>query len=263
LRTYYPQFKDSSKLDQHEVLLFEASPNTKELDFMSKRIKKSDKKERKQLKKNGNDSTEVNNLDVRNMFGGFTHLFSSLRLNNSEILLDSTNYKKFDISFHNEPLFNEKGEEIVLILVNSRRRLDGIKLDAKLYIHRDDLAIMKIEMQGDQRIPALVKPLLLMYGVGIDKPQFSQAINFVKQRGKWYPDVNYYTLDVRLTDINMFKKNTHSQFKLLQALDVQYVDFDNAKAIPKEFRYNSDKKLKEQVYRPGQVNWSEINKIKW
>lgn len=263
IKSYFPNFSDTSEVNQHQVVLYNERKDLSELKFMAKKLKKEEAKAKEELEKEGNDSTDVNFMDPRTMFGGLESVMEAMYIDGTNEFLDTNKFKKYEFKYHNKPIYSETGQEITLIHAKTKRRVDGFKADGKIYIDRNTLAIIKMEFKGDMRIPILLKPILLVMGIGIKNPKLHYARSYREIDNQWYPKDIYYTLSLDLTEKRFFKKNIHSKFNLQQVYSLQHINVDNPVKIESSKLYSEGKTLAEQVFEDPNVNWESINKVQF
>lgn len=263
IKSYFPNISDTTIQNQHQVVLYNERKDLAELKFMAKKLKKEEEKERKKLAKKGNDSTEVDFMNPREMFGGLDEVMKNLTISGDEAFLDTINYKKYDFQFNDKPIYTDEGKEITLIHAKTIRRNEGFKASGKIYIDRESLAIIKMDFTGDLKIPLIIRPVLFVMGIGIEKPKLHYARNFVKKGELWYPKNIFYTINLKLTEKKIFKKNITSNFKIQQAFHIQSYTLTDSEEIVKEKRYTPKKTLAEQVHPEKNIHWNMINKIKF
>lgn len=263
IKSYFPNFSDTSSNNQHQVMLYNERKDLADLKFMAKKLKKEEKKYQEELDEKGDDSTEVNFMDPRTMFGGLESVMEAMHIDGTNVFLDTNEFKKYEFKFHNKPIYSETGEEITLIHAKTKRRIDGFKAEGKIYIDRKSLAVIKMEFKGDMRIPVLLKPILFVMGIGIKKPELHYARSYQKIDDAWYPKDIYYTVKLNLIEKHLFKKNVDSKFNLQQVFSMQHIKVEDPMQIEKEKLYTEKKTLAEQVYPEDDVSWSKINKVQF
>lgn len=263
VKSYFPNFSDTSVDNQHQIVLYDERKDLSKLQFMAKRLRKEEDKYKDDLKEKGDDSTEVNFMDPRTMFGGLDNVMEAMHLDSSDVFLDTNQFKKYEFKFHNKPLYSENGDEITLIHAKTKRRVEGFKAEGKIYVDRKSLAIIKMEFKGDLKIPILLKPILFVMGIGIKNPKLHYARTYQKIDGSWYPNEIYYTIKLNLIQKRLFKKNINSMFNLQQVFSMQNIVIDQPEEIEVDKRYTEEKPLAEQVFEHSSINWSNIKKVQF
>lgn len=263
IKSYFPNFSDTSSSNQHQVVLYNERKDLAKLEFMAKKLKKEERKYKEELEEKGDDTTEVKFLDPRTMFGGLNNVMEAMYIDGTNTFLDTTEFNKYSFEYHNKPIYTETGEEITLIHAKTKRRLEGFKAKGKIYIDRKSLAIVKMEFKGDFKIPLLIRPVLLFMGIGIKKPKLHYARSFQKIDGAWYPKEIFYTINLNLIEKKLFKENIDSMFKLQQAYSIQQINIESPTQIEENKRYSEDKTLAEQVFPDPAVDWSSIQKVQF
>lgn len=263
IKSYFPNFSDTAQENQHQVVLYKERKDLAELKFMAKKLKKEEEKEREILKEKGDDTTSVNFMDPRTMFGGLESVLSAMYIDGTNEFLDTNKFKKYEFKYHDKPLYSEDGKEITLIHARTKRRVDGFKAEGKIYIDRNSLAIIKMEFKGDMRLPLVLKPILFVMGIGIKNPELHYARSYQEMDGQWFPKDIYYTVNLNLIEKHMFKKNVNSMFNLQQVFSIQNINIENPTTIEDTKRYSDDKTLAEQVFKESDINWNSINKVQF
>lgn len=263
IKSYFPNLLDTTVKNQHQVVLYKERTELDELVFMAKKRKKEEAKERKKRVENGEDSTDYNLINPREMFGGLNEVVKQLTVEGGELFLDTNHFNKYDFQFNPAPLYSDEGNEITLIHAKTKRRQDGFKAAGKIYIDRNSMSIIKMEFKGDIRIPVYIKPILLLAGIGIQNPKVHYARNFENINEKWYPKNVFYTVHLGLTEKKLFKKNIHSNFTLQQTFHIQKYNLEQPEKIAKSKRYSGKKTIAEQVFPDPNITWDMIKRVKF
>ena len=263
IKSYFPNFSDTTSDNQHQVVLYNERKDLAELQFMAKKMKKEERKHREELEEKGDDSTEVNFMDPRTMFGGLSSVMDAMYIDGTNTFLDTNEFDKYEFEFHDKPIYSENGDEITLIHAQTKRRIDGFKAKGKIYIDRKSMAVIKMEFKGDMRIPVLLKPVLFVMGIGIKNPKLHYARSYRKIDDAWYPKDVFYTINLNLIEKRMFKKNIDSMFNLQQVFSLQHINIESPGGIEEEKLYTEEKTLADQVFPEDHINWSSINKVQF
>ncbi|MGB1293842.1 MAG: carboxypeptidase-like regulatory domain-containing protein [Flavobacteriales bacterium] len=263
IKSYFPNLLDTTVKNQHQVVLYEERTELDDLVFMAKKRKKEEAKAKERRAENGEDSTDFNIINPREMFGGLNEVVKQLSLNGDELFLDTNNFNKYDFQFNPTPIYTTEGNEITLIHAKTKRRQDGFKANGKIYVDRNSMSIIKMEFRGDIRIPIYLKPILLLAGIGIQNPKLHYARNFEKMNDAWYPKNVFYTINLGLTEKKLFKKNTHSNFTIQQSFHIQKYNLEQPKNIAKSKRYSDEKTIADQVFPDPNITWDMIKRVKF
>lgn len=253
-KIYCPNYSDTAK-NQNQLLLYRKAENTKSIAFMSKERAKEEEK-----KKKGEKPKENNvDIDMASSFSGPESILSSAKISaENSAFLDTTKLKEFKYNFAKSGT-----GEFLVIEFKSRGKVDHLKESGKIYIETGSFAIAKIESTGDFIIPAIVKPILFFYRLGIDNPTFKKNIEFQQIEGKWYPRYIHSTVDLKLIRRHWFSRNERSAFEVEQNYVVNRFNVKNPSAIPREKQFDSSKKMEEQtLFNDEQLKWEHINIIK-
>lgn len=256
-KSYYPNFLDSVK-SQHQLMLFKSAENPQEVAFMSKERKKKAEKNKKKGKK---EDTENVGIDLGESFGGPEDVLSGVNLSKDPVnYLDTTTFKRYKYSFAKSSSYNNN--ELMVIEFSSKGKVEHVKESGKIYIDLKSYAIVKLESSGDLVIPAIIQPILFLYGLGLKDPYFDQTLEFQEIKGKWYPKNIQNHITLKLTNRNWFKPNEHSDFEIEQMFTVNEILIEKIKSIPPTKRFNGNKEMKSQVYNDEGLSWEGINIIK-
>ncbi len=255
-RTYYQNYTDTATKNQHQLLIFQQADEKKKIAFMSEQNKK---KKEKQKKKDG-DKEEKESISISGLGGGPETILSLDIVRDKEPFLDSTTFKYYNYSF--APSSSYQNKELMVIDFKSRRVLDHVKMEGKIYLDVESNAIVNIEYKGRFIIPVLIKPLLFLYGLDIDNPIISKKLEYQGVNNKWYPKNIQVNISADLTKKHWFKENEHSTFEAEGIFNVNKLKTEKAIAIDPSKRFDSKKPLKDQVHNDEGNTWSGINIIK-
>lgn len=257
-KTYYPNYLDTTKR-QNQLLLYNRIDNPAEIEFMAKEKKKKQEKN----KRKGKDTTHTSgvNIDLGESFGGPEAVLKSSDITKkSENFLDTTKLKSYRYEFAKSTTYNNS--ELMVIHFESKGKVDHTRESGKIYIDVASLAIVRIESAGTMVIPAYIKPILFLYGIGIDNPTYTSRTEYSQINGKWYPNYVQYFIEIHLINRHLFSPNEHSRFEIEQLFSVNKTKTNVNLPIPKEKRFVSTKDMKSQVHNDDNLKWEEINIIK-
>lgn len=267
-RTYYPAFQDTIK-NQHQLLLFHKAETLAELAFMKKEREKSDAKEKKREEKairkgktvEKKKSDNNDSLKIGEMFGGPENLLKMADLfKNAESCIDTNMFNEYTYSFAKSSSYNSA--ELMVINFKSRGKVDGNREEGKIYLDIASNAIVKIETKGTVVIPALIRPVLFVMGIGAENPKYTSNIEFQQVKDRWYPKNMQFNMDINVEKKRMFTANDNSNFKIFGVLIVNKIDIGSPTPVQKEKRYTAKKKPEEQVFNDPGLTWDQINVIK-
>ncbi len=255
-KTYYPNYTDTVK-NQNQLLLFRRAENTSEVEFMDDERKKKAEKEKKSGKKDDKGLT----IDFGKSFGGPQTILKSSNINQkSEGFLDTLQLKEYKYSFAKSSSNNNL--EVMVIDFTSKGKVDHVRESGKIYIDMNSMAIIRHESNGELVIPAILQPIIFLYGIGVKNPDFTKEVVFQEINKKWYPQNIRYTIDIKLTNRHWFKANEHSNFEIEQAFAVNKTTVENIKPIPIDKRFDSKKEMGVQVQNSEGLTWDDMNIIK-
>lgn len=256
-KSYYPNFLDSVK-SQHQLMLLRSAENIQEVAFMSKERKK---KEEKKKKKGKTEDPDDPIIDLGESFGGPQDLLLGVNLSKEpENYLDTTAFKRYNYSFAKSTSYNNN--ELMVINFSSKGKVEHVRESGKIYIDLKSFAIVKLESSGALVIPAIIQPILFMYGLGLRDPSFEKKLDFQEIKGKWYPKNIQNNITLKLTNRHWFKPDEHSDFEIEQVFTVNEISIEKIKSIAPAKRFNGNKEMKSQVYNDEGLSWEGINIIK-
>ena len=111
-------------------------------------------------------------------------------------------------------------------------------------------------------IPALIRPVLFVMGIGAENPKYTSNIEFQQVKDRWYPKNMQFNMDINVEKKRMFTSNDNSNFKIFGVLIVNKIDIGSPTPVQKEKRYTAKKKPEEQVFNDPGLTWDQINVIK-
>jgi len=266
-KTYYPGFQDSVK-NQHQLMLFRKAETLAELAFMKKERDKDAAKEKKKAAKAIKKGKEVkkkesdgDSLKIGEIFGGPENLLKMADLFRSpDNCIDTTMLDEYVYTFEKSSSYNSR--ELMVINFKSRGKVERARESGKIYLDLATNAIVKIESQGTWVIPALIRPVLFVMGIGVENPKFRSNLEFQKIKDHWYPRTMQFNMDMNVEKKRLFAANDNSNFKIFGILTVTKLDTSTPATVDKKKRYSSDKKPEEQVFNDAGLSWEQINVIK-
>lgn len=254
-KTYCPNYTDTTK-SQHQLELYRTTNDIKELAFMKKERDKDEKR-----KADGKKEKNNVNIDMANSFSSPQDVLNNSRITaGNASFLDSTELKEYALDWAPSTFYNN--EEVMVIAFKSKGKVDHIRESGKLYIERNSLAIVKIENSGDMIIPVILRPILFMYGLGIENPAFSKDIRFQRVGNYWYPQQIQVGIDFEITKRRIFAKNDESKFHIDQAYIVNQLRVSNCQPIPAALRFKGGDDIEKQVHNDEGLSWDNVNLIK-
>jgi hypothetical protein len=259
-KTYYPNYIDTIK-PQNQLLLFRQTENLHELSsFIGSELKKE--AERKKRKGKDTTSKDASINDLTNIFSGpETILLATNITRKSNNFLDTNKLKSYHYTFAKSSSYNSS--ELITINFESKGKIEHVRESGKIYIDLTTLAIVKIEIRGVYVIPALIRPILFLYGVGIENPDYESKTEYRQIKGKWYPSISQNMINLNLTKKHWFKPNEHSDFKIEQVFGVNKTLTESVNPISIKKRFNpKQKNIRSQVFNDENLKWEEVNIIK-
>lgn len=269
-RTYFPNFRDSSK-NQHQLMLFRKASDLKELAFMKKeRMKEEEKNRRDQakgkIKNKGKDKKndgrgDSDSLSIGELFGGPDNLLQLAGLLRDEgNFLDTNAFRDYHYSFASFNSYNDNS--IMVIDFRTKGKVDRVRQSGRIYIDIASNAIVKADYRGEFVIPALLRPVLLVLGIGVKNPKFKSDVSFSQAKGRWYPATMLFNLNLEVERKRLFAANDNSSFIIDGVLTVNQVKITDAGPVPHDKRYKSSKRPEEQVHNDEGLSWEKVNIIR-
>ncbi len=264
VKTYYPNYQDTVK-NQHQLLLYRKAEE-REIAFMKEKRESKERKKEAKLEKdkaNGKNVTAEEAKEkktVADMFGGPDKILALDLLKEEPDFLDTTKLKDFEYSFGAPTTY--QGNEVVVINFKSDGKVDNARTEGKIFIDLNSYAIVNIDFNAEFVIPLMYRPVIFLAGYSVSNPQFNQKVSYQEVNKKWYPQNFQFNLQVKLEREYWFKKNDVSDIYVEGLLAINKMETQNLKEIPKEFRYDSKKKMESQVHNTEGISWGELNIIK-
>ncbi|MBA3679746.1 MAG: carboxypeptidase-like regulatory domain-containing protein [Bacteroidetes bacterium] len=272
-KTYCPNYLDTVK-NQNQLLLFRQEENIHEIEFMAKERKEAEEKEQKKIAKQNEKNQKKgvapvqkpgkqNNLaiDMAGSMGGPSAILSMGSIKgSSNDFLDTASFKNYKYTFAKATSFNNS--DLMVIDFKSKGKVEHVRSNGKIYIDVASYAIVKVESNGDFIIPVLIRPILFLYGFGIENPTFHSVTEYQQIQRRWYPKNIQYNININISNKHLFSPDEHSDFLIEGIYTVNKTRIDNVSAIPTAKRFNPDKEMKPQVHNDGGITWDGINIIK-
>ena len=255
-RTYYPNYQDTVR-NQHQLMLYRPAEHLSEVQFMKEeREEKAEKEKKTGKKKEG--GLEV---DLVGSFGGPENILRSASLTRDpEACLDTLHLKSYNYSFAKSSTYNNK--ELLVIDFDTKGKVNHVREEGKIYIDLATFAIVKLESHGDIVIPVILRPIIFMYGIGIENPSYEKTLEFQQIKNKWYPKNIQYNVDIKLTNRHWFKPNEHSDFEIEGIFIANKIKIEQAPGVPYAKRFSAKKPMKDQVFNDDGLSWEGLNIIK-
>jgi len=259
-KTYYPNYRDSSK-NQHQLLLFKPAENHQQFQFMREWITKKAAKEKKKADKKGEVYDEEKYDGIIDIdFGGPQSVIDlDIYHGDGANYLNPKHFNKYEYSFGDETSLH--GDPLVTIIFKSRKTIDHIKDFGKILISKDNYAIAQVQTSGNFSFPLLVRPVLFALGLKVENPAFQTTSTYQKFHNYWYPKLFRWDAKVQLTKRHAFEENEEADINIGQVFSVNSFQ-PKGNPISSEKRFDPGKKLEEQVHNDLQLNWNQINTVK-
>lgn len=266
-KSHFPNFQDTVR-NQHQLLLFRQAETLSDLAFMKKeRMKEEAKEKRKEEKavrkgksKPAARKSDADSLQVGELFGGPENLLRLADLfREEESVLDTNSFKSYTFSYAPTALARDPG--LMVIDFASRGKVDQVRSKGRIFLDLSTNAIVRVESNGEFVVPALLRPVLLVLGIGVRNPTFTSSIVFRPVSGRWYPSSMQFRLDARLERKRLFAENDISRFVIDGVLSVNKIDISDTAPIPKEKRFSGSKRPEPQVHNDEGLSWDQVNVV--
>ena len=256
-KSYFPNFQDTVK-NQNQILLHRKNRNIKELAFMKKKRQKMYKKELKKAKKN-NDTSKVimEGTNLEKLFGGPNMIFSMDVNKLPYSFLDSNHYKDYNYQFGPTTTYQDK--ELIVIHFSTKRKVNHIKSNGTIWLDANSYAFVSIDYSGEFVIPFYARPILFAMGLKIEDPMVDGSCLYEDFEGKWYPKNFNWNITAKLTKRHLFSSNEHASFEIGQVYIVNAIETTGIEPIPKKKRFDSSKKMEDQVHPDANIRWENGN----
>jgi hypothetical protein len=274
-KTYCPNYLDTVK-NQDQLLLYRTADNIKKMSFMSREIAKAEAKENKQeekdrrkAQKKGKTFKEDTTAKKKGShiqigdenFGGPESVLKSSRMGQKFWgFLDTTQLDEYRYSWGERTTFGN--HTLMVINFASKGKVEHVRESGFIYMDEQSFAIVRIENTGDFVIPAIARPIIFLYGFGIENPEYSRNLEFHEVNGRWYPQKIQYHIEAKVVKRYWFEPNEHAHFQVDQIFAVNKLTVDNPLPVPLSKRFKPSKKMDEQVYNDENYNWGQMNMIK-
>jgi len=247
--TYVPGISDKVK-GHISILHARAAKDVETLQFMQKR---NIRKERKAAKR-GKEYEPILEGDSMMMdLGGPSAVLGNDPVRDRPAFLRPEEFKRF--RYRLDGIVPYAGRKLLAINFSHRRKVDDMRADGKLYLDDETYAFVAIEYVGEFVIPALLKPMIAMAGFGITNPIFTVNVHYTEHGGRWHVSSAQQNIDIRLSTVEMFRKNDRSHFHTEQVFVVNETETEGVQPIPKEQRANPDRPLSQQARNNDPAFW--------
>lgn len=239
--------------DHHQLALFRELP-TEELEFMKDKAKKE---KEKYLRKNPDKASEYEGDDLLlTNFGGPSSIMGLSVTNGSLESLDSNEFKRFKYRYLPESTYEDR--RLIVIGFESKGVVDQRRSKGKVFIDSESLAIVSYEEEGDLVIPAYIRPILFVLGMNVKNPTYSFSLKYRAIEERWYPQYTSWSIDLGMVKKHLLKKNQKSDFQIAQHYAVSGISTKEVRDIPKEKRFDSEQKMKDQIHSIPGITWSSF-----
>lgn len=237
----------------HQLFLYR-NADTQELQFMRQR---AEKQKKKYLKKHPEEADSFEEGEVLLVdFGGPDEILDIDVRDGDMTFLDSSRHRGYRFSYGPESAY--MGRELISIDYESRGKEDHKRVAGTIFIDKASDAIVSINERGKIVIPAAIKPILLMLGLGIKNPTYSLDITYRTIDDVWYPEKVRWDLDLHMTEHRLFRENRTARFEIGQIIAFRSYETVSPEPIPVHRRFDPEKKMEEQLHPIEGLSWKDI-----
>jgi hypothetical protein len=261
IETYNPAYGDTVK-SQSKVLQARRRDDLGTLQFMREKLDKKYEKEKRKAEKKGEVWEQKNTIDeeiISASFGGPEEILSADPLRDTASFLDIKHKKKYTYSIGGYSRYF--GEQVIVIGFETRNKYEHQRQHGNIYISLESDAIIAIEYDSEIVIPAAVRPLIFVFGLGITNPELHAMVHYKPVGERWYLSDISVEGGTRLTKKKMFKKNDRSNFYIEMALINNNFNLADVREIPENERINGEKALEEQT-EPNPEFWNNYKVVR-
>lgn len=277
IKNYYPidtdtltqeALRDSSENEsQSQILLYRKEALENDIHFGAKKFAKQKRKAEKKGEEIGDPAADASDF-IDSLFGGPKTLIKFARGNDRGAFVDADNQEALDerreeIFEKSNIEFSDKttNEVMVINVISKKKRKGKPKTSFVYYIDMATDGIIATEVDLSPDLPLILKPILLIAGIGIESFHFSYKKQNIQIKDKWFPNNITFQLKLNVTKKYLFKKNEHSVFKIKQILANNQIKVDQVEEIKEEYNFDPKKDYEKQVFNSENVKWNEVNRI--
>ncbi len=257
--SYYTGCTDTTR-NRHKIILWRENGAVKELAFDKQWILKQADKQKKKTLHNAEFANAEESEDGYIDFGGPNTLFAFDFTKTKQTFLDVDNIKKYSYTIGEKSVYN--GRKVVAIHFKTKRKIDNTQHHGKFLMDEETYAIIYIEIAGEFIVPTVLQPFVFLYGVTINKSDYTLSVKYEYFNGKWYPKDFHGTLTVDAKRSHLFRADSRYTYDLEQLFLVNKITTENVKMISKEEGYKVGKSMRKQVFHDGKTNWKDFNIVK-
>lgn len=267
-QAYFPNYLDTTGI-QLRMLLFDNQENIDQLTFNKrKREKKLEKAQKKSIRK-GEEFDEEAASKKASVFTSDIMtpdmLIDEDPIRKLEYFMDSTYFNDFNYQFEEDSRYLGRRVNVISFSTKKKAKTHSSSLKAKqegyIYLDPTSDAIVGIDYKGKYIIPAAIKPILFLAGIGINNPTMKKKVRYIEYNGKWYPQSIQFNLNIKMERKHLFSKNEKSDVDSEILMTLNDLNFQNKTEIEESFRFVSNKPIEEQIYPTETTTWAQVNRI--
>lgn len=256
---YDPGFSDTNTC-QARIIQGRTKENLTNIQFLKRFAEQKQAKAEKKAERKGDTLESDRDPGVYIDFGGPLSIASNDNIRNLQNFLDEKSLKKYTFNFEKNTFF--AGRELIVIRAKSKKAIDGMLIDAQLYVDKESFALVIIKTDLTIKIPAYLKPFLKIYRIKLYELNINQQIEYRLVDNHWYPNKNlsfaYFDAQKKYKGKYLERSKINVK-KAFTSTDIEYrniMPFDSTMTITKE-------PLHDQLgdYEPS--FWENRNKIEY
>jgi len=201
---------------------------------------------------------EETSIDLGGQFNSPDFILERGKTNTNEqdIFLDSLNFNRFEYRFS-----PKETPGYHTILFKSIKRIFHMELSGLILIERGSYAIASINYEAFIKIPLKIRPLLFLYGYGIEDPKVKSNRSYRKINEVWYLDFIEIEAYIEIEKKKLFKPNKQFNAMFYQVFNVNNTLIENIQPLTKEKIFDPAKNFEAQIYNDHKLKWREINTL--
>lgn len=254
--TYFPAYGDTVK--SHSSILHGRSLD--ELATIQFMQAKMNRKLKRAQKRDKDYEPAMDAEDLTSGTSGPSEILGSDPIHQRPTFLDPKEFKHF--KFKLDGIVPYGDHQLLNIHFRQKQKVDHEKSEGNIYIDADSYAFVAIEYEGKFIIPALLKPVIALAGIGISNPRYHTRVHYRVHDGKWYVASAHQDITIKLSTTDLFHKNDHSVFREEQAYVVESLQTTDVQPIPKGQRVKTSLGFEEQALIQDPAFWETYTPVR-
>ncbi len=267
-QTYYPNYSDTSQVNQSQLILHNFSDNGVEVDLsmilnkkVERKLTKLNKKNEKRNEKNQEESEEQEDAGEVATGNGPDFVLSTFQNLIALPFFKEENLEQIDFTIGSPSYYDQR--ELITIHFKNEKPINLLSTyTGTMYLDRVNLAIVSIDYEEFNKIPALIRPLIKAK-TGMNILSFENNVSIQNQSNKefWYPKKLIYHSKVNLKKGKAFKEDQYLEVSNKHLFNIEKIEFKDVSPIEPDYHYDKSKSYKEQIHTVEGVDWEDVNVI--